>query len=78
MIVVALMVVFPPIGPHYVHWDGFDLQGHRISGLHTEYYGFLIEDYTYIRYGFLAIQQLAVVGIVGNFIYILRDKRPKE
>jgi len=77
MIIVVLMLIFPPIGPFPVIVVVGGKEVHR----YTQYLGLLVEDYGHIRFDLLAIQYIIVAVITVGLIFMLRgkkDEKPKD
>ena len=78
IIIVALMVIFPPNRYYRTSVTWVDLNGNRIGYGGDEFpYGFLFTS-RYIYHEVLLVQ-CAIVAIIGvGLIYIFRIKKPKE
>ncbi len=79
LIVIQLMIVFPPIGR--LQGDSENVEGPTDDSIvtgWTQNYGVITRDYKNIRYGMLAAQLLIVAAITGGFMCIFRITEQKE
>ena len=79
LIVIQLMIVFPPVVRSQGVSDSID--GPPESSTVTGWvpgYGIIVRDYKHIRFGMLAAQLVIVAAVTGAFIYTLREKERKE
>ena len=79
LIVIQLMLIFPPIGRLQVVSDG--VEGAPESSTMTGWahgYGIIIRDYKNIRFGMLAAQLVIAAAGTVVLIYTLREKEPKD
>lgn len=78
LIVIQLMIIFPPVVPIEATSVGVDVQNNNfISTTWAPCYGIIVRDYKNIRVGVLAIQIVFVAAVTGVLIYTLREKEPK-
>ena len=79
LIVIQLMVVFPPVVRLQGVSEGVDVppESSTATGW-TQNYGVITRDYKNIRCGMLAAQLIIVAAVIGAFIYTLREKERKE
>jgi len=79
LIVIQLMIVFPPVGRSDVSSESVDgtLGPSYVTGW-TQNYGVITRDYKNIRFGMLTAQLLIISVVTGGFIYILRTTGQKE
>ena len=79
LIVIQLMVVFPPVVRLQRVSDSIDgpPESSTATGW-TQNYGVITRDYKNIRFGMLAAQLIIVAVVTGGFIYTLREKERKE
>lgn len=79
LIVIQLMIVFPPVGRSDVFSENTDgtLGRSYVTGL-TQHYGVIIHDYKNINFVMLAAQLLIVAAVTGGFIYTLRTTKQQE
>jgi hypothetical protein len=75
LIVIQLMIVFPPVGRSDVSSESTDgtLGRSTVTGW-TQNYGVITRDYKNINFVMLAAQLLIVTAVTGGFIYTLREK----
>jgi hypothetical protein len=79
LIVIQLMVIFPPVRRLEQAPDGVE-EPPEISVV-TNWmpgYGIIVRDYKHIRYGMLAVQIIFVAAVSAGLIPILREKEPKQ
>ncbi len=79
LIVIQLMVVFPPV----VRLQGVSesVDGPPESSTVTDWapgYGIIVRDYKHIRFGMLAAQLIIVAAVTGAVVYTVREKERKE
>jgi len=79
LIVIQLMLIFPPIGRLEVTSDSVDgpLGRSTVTGF-THSYGLITRDYKNIRFGLLAAQLVIAAAGTVVLIYTLREKEPKD
>jgi hypothetical protein len=79
LIVIQLMIVFPPVGRSDVSSESVDgtLGPSYVTGW-TQSYGVITRDYKNINFVMLAVQLLIVAAVTGGFIYIFRITGQKE
>ncbi len=79
LIVIQLMIVFPPVVRLQGVLEGVD--GPPESSIVTGWvpgYGIIVRDYKNIRFGMLAAQLIIVAAVTGTVVYILREEERKE
>lgn len=75
LIVIQLMIVFPPIGR--LQGDPESVDGPPVSSIvtgWTQSYGVITRDYKNIRFGLLGAQLIIVAAVTGGLMYVLREK----
>jgi len=79
LIVIQLMVVFPPVVRLQGVSEGVDgpPENSTVTGW-TQNYGIITRDYKNIRFGMLAAQVVIVAIATTALIYILREEERKE
>ncbi len=79
LIVIQLMIVFPPVVRLQGVSEGVDgaPESSTATGW-TESYGVITRDYKNIRFGMLAAQLIIVAAVTGAFIYTFHEKERKE
>jgi hypothetical protein len=79
LIVIQLMIVFPPIGRSDAFSESTDgtLGQSTVTGW-IQSYGVITRDYKNINFGMLAVQLLIVAAVTGVFIYTFRITGQKE
>jgi len=79
LIIIQLMIVFPPVGRPDVSSESTD----RTLGRSTVIgwignYGVITRDYKNINFVMLTAQLLIISAVTGGFIYILRTTKQQE
>lgn len=79
LIVIQLMIVFPPIGRPDVFSESTDgtLGRSYVTGW-IQNYGIITRDYKNIRFVMLATQLLIAAAVTGGFIYTFRITGQQE
>ena len=79
LIVIQLMIVFPPVVRLQGASEGVDgpPESSTATGW-TQNYGIITRDYKNIRFGILAAQVVIVAAVTGAVVYTLREKERKE
>lgn len=75
LIVIQLMIVFPPVGR--LQGDPENVDGPPVSSIvtvWTQSYGVITRDYKNIRFGLLAAQLIIVAAVTAAIVYTLREK----
>lgn len=79
LIVIQLMIVFPPVGRSDVFTESTDgAPGRSIVTGWTQNYGVITRDYKNIRFVMLAAQLIIVAAVTGGFIYTFRITGQQE
>jgi hypothetical protein len=79
LIVIQLMIVFPPIRRPDVSSESTDgTIGRSIVTGWIQSYGVITRDYKNINFIMLTVQLLIVAAVTGGFIYIFRITEQKE
>ena len=79
LIVIQLMIVFPPVVRSQGVSEGIDgpPESSIVTGW-TQNYGVITRDYKNIRFVMLAAQLIIVAALIGAIVYTLREKERKE
>jgi hypothetical protein len=79
LIVIQLMIVFPPVGRLQGDSDSVDgpPDSSTVTGW-TRNYGVITRDYKHIRFGMLAAQLIIVAAVTGGFVYTYRITGQQE
>jgi hypothetical protein len=79
LIVVQLMIFFPPISRPHNSLEGAEVRnGDTTATFRIPGYGIIIRDHENIRFGLLAAQLIIVFAVTGGLIYKSREKESKE
>lgn len=79
LIVIQLMIVFPPVGRPDVFMESTDGSFGRSTVIGwIGNYGVITRDYKNINFVMLAVQLLVVAAVTGGFIYTFRSTGQKE
>lgn len=79
LIVIQLMIVFPPVGR--LQGDSESVGGppeRSIVTGWTQHYGVITRDYKNIRFVMLAAQLIIVAAVTGGFVYTFRITGQEE
>ena len=78
LIVIQLMIVFPPVGRLQGDSENIESQpdSTTVTGW-TRSYGVITRDYKHIRFGMLAAQLIIVAAVTGAVVYTVREKEHK-
>ncbi len=79
LIVIQLMIVFPPVGRLQGGAENVEDPPDRsiVTGW-TQHYGVITRDYRNIRFVMLAAQLIIVAAVTGGFIYTFRITEQQE
>ncbi|HIJ51950.1 MAG TPA: hypothetical protein HPP66_02205 [Planctomycetes bacterium] len=79
LIVIQLMIIFPPIGRLQVVSEGVEgaPESSAVTG-RAHGYGIIIRDYKNIRFGLLVVQLVIAAAGTVVLIYTLREKETKD
>ncbi|MHC4085505.1 MAG: hypothetical protein ACYSWZ_09510 [Planctomycetota bacterium] len=79
LIIIQLMIVFPPVGRPDVFTVSTDgAPGRPVVIVSTQHYGVITRDYKNIRFFMLAAQLLVVAAVTGGFVYAYRITGQEE
>jgi hypothetical protein len=79
LIVIQLMIVFPPVGRLQGGAENIESQpdSSNVTGW-TQHFGVITRDYKNIRFVMLAAQLIIVAAVTGGFVYTFRITGQEE